>query len=100
MQEFGKCGEPWMLAGNYCALTCGACGKETPATEAARAQASATAQAAATGKPAPVQSPAILKELSGADAVRVVSAGRNVVMDPMAQVRYPLCIAQLVPMCR
>ena len=57
MQEFGKCGEPWMLAGNYCALTCGACGKETPATEAARAQASATAQAAATGKPAPAAVP-------------------------------------------
>ncbi|PSC67673.1 U6 snRNA phosphodiesterase [Micractinium conductrix] len=38
-QAYGKCDSPWMLAGNYCAATCGRC----PAGEGASAPAAAPA---------------------------------------------------------
>ena len=30
-KAFGKCESPWMVAGNYCAATCGRCGGVAPA---------------------------------------------------------------------
>ena len=39
LQAYGKCDSPWMLAGNYCAATCGRC----PAGEGASAPAAAPA---------------------------------------------------------
>eukprot|EP00891_Asterochloris_glomerata_P009180 jgi/Astpho2/9180/fgenesh1_pg.00137_%23_8_t len=70
-QQFGKCSVDWMVAGNYCASTCGRCTgssgarlavlpEAAPPRQASPSRAQAPAPAGAEGKAAPAGGPAAL----------------------------------------
>ena len=54
LQAYGKCDSPWMLAGNYCAATCGRCAQAAaaPTQPAAESPAPAPASYGAASAPA------------------------------------------------
>ena len=52
-QGFGKCNESWMLAGNYCAKTCGRCSSSSGAATPRPTAASTSSTPKATATPIP-----------------------------------------------